>query len=150
MRLLRCKEVGEIWKTMSVLELARSSRWVSRFKIFYSQRKLFLTSSSSFSTTSTANNDEGPARPAPPPIRVSLTESAGRGVFATRRIGAGDLIHTAKPLVAHPSLSTINSVCYFCLRKLKTTSQTQPVQFCDKNCKEQSKVCLFNHHPPRV
>ncbi|KAB1222428.1 Histone-lysine N-methyltransferase ATXR4 [Morella rubra] len=125
---------------MSVLELARSSRWVSRFKIFYSQRKLFLTSSSSFSTTSTANNDEGPARPAAPPIRVSLTESAGRGVFATRRIGAGDLIHTAKPLVAHPSLSAINSVCYFCLRKLKTTSQTQPLQFCDKNCKEQSKV----------
>ncbi|XP_062167369.1 histone-lysine N-methyltransferase ATXR4 isoform X1 [Alnus glutinosa] len=127
---------------MSALALGRRSRsrWVSRFKTLYSQTKLFLASSS-FSTTSIADKDEDTGRPpAPPPIRVSHTESAGRGVFATRRIGAGDLIHTAKPFVAHPSLSTIHSVCYFCLRKLQTTSRTQVVQFCNKECEEQSKV----------
>ncbi|KAE8125298.1 hypothetical protein FH972_020122 [Carpinus fangiana] len=124
---------------MSALALGRSSRWVSRFKTLYSQTKLFLASSS-FSTTSIADKDEDTGRPAPPPIRVSLTESAGRGVFATRRIGAGDLIHTAKPLVAHPSLSTIHRVCYFCLRKLQTTSRTPVVQYCNKECEEQSKV----------
>ncbi|KAG6640764.1 hypothetical protein CIPAW_09G026300 [Carya illinoinensis] len=100
---------------------------------------LFRTSSSTyFFTSSTANKSEDPVRPEPPPIRVSLTESAGRGVFATRRIGAGDLIHTARPLVAHPLLSTTHSVCYFCLRKLKATSQTQAIQFCSNECEEQS------------
>lgn len=63
--------------------------------------------------------NEKPASPGPPPIRVSITEMAGRGVFATRRMGSGDLIHTAKLLITHPSLSSIHSVCYFCLRKLK-------------------------------
>ncbi|XP_058223280.1 uncharacterized protein LOC131332997 [Rhododendron vialii] len=32
------------------------------------------------------------------PIRVPITESAGRGVFATRTIGAGELIHAANPM----------------------------------------------------
>ncbi|KAG6693961.1 hypothetical protein I3842_09G026600 [Carya illinoinensis] len=121
---------------MSALALGR---WASRFKILHSQATLFRTSSSTyFFTSSTANKSEDPVRPEPPPIRVSLTESAGRGVFATRRIGAGDLIHTARPLVAHPLLSTTHSVCYFCLRKLKATSQTQAIQFCSNECEEQS------------
>ncbi|KAF5474007.1 hypothetical protein F2P56_005949 [Juglans regia] len=125
---------------MSVLALGRrTSRWASRFKILHSQATLFRTSSSNcFFTSSTANKNEDPVRPAPPPIRVSLTESAGRGVFATRRIGSGDLVHTARPLVAHPSLSTTHSVCYFCLRKQKATSQTQAIQFCSEECEEQS------------
>lgn len=46
----------------------------------------------------------------PPPIRVSLTESAGRGVFATREIAAGELIHSATPVVVHPSLSLLDKV----------------------------------------
>ncbi|XP_041026244.1 histone-lysine N-methyltransferase ATXR4 [Juglans microcarpa x Juglans regia] len=127
---------------MSALALGRrTSRWASRFKILHSQATLFrISSSNCFFTSSTANKNEDPVRPAPPPIRVSLTESAGRGVFATRRIGAGDLIHTARPLVAHPSLSTTHSVCYFCLRKLKATSQTQAIQFCSEECEEQSMV----------
>ncbi|KAL5980716.1 hypothetical protein ACLOJK_028625 [Asimina triloba] len=45
----------------------------------------------------------------PPPIRVALTDSAGRGTFATRRIGAGDLIHTADPIVSHPSISLLSN-----------------------------------------
>ncbi|KAJ4823883.1 Histone-lysine N-methyltransferase atxr4 [Turnera subulata] len=95
---------------------------------------------SSFSTA--AAEEEKPAPPGPPPpIRVSVTESAGRGVFATRRIGAGDLIHTAKPLLTHPSLSANNAACYFCLRKLTPgESQGQTVAFCGQDCKEKAKV----------
>lgn len=126
---------------MSSSGLARTSRWVSRSKtLLHFQTKLILTSFSTDTGTADKNND--PGRPGPPPIRVLLTESAGRGVFATRRIGAGELIHTAKPVVAHPSLSKIHSVCYFCLRNLKTIcqGQTQAVQFCNEECKEKSKV----------
>ncbi|XP_068653265.1 histone-lysine N-methyltransferase ATXR4 isoform X2 [Aristolochia californica] len=88
----------------------------------------------------------------PPPIRVALTEFAGRGVFATRRIGSGDLIHTATPVVAHPSLSLLHKVCYFCLKQLgvnrnaayihaePTGNTNQRVCFCNEDCRESSKV----------
>ncbi|XP_031473621.1 histone-lysine N-methyltransferase ATXR4 [Nymphaea colorata] len=69
----------------------------------------------------TSVSEECPSAAAarPPPIRVSMTEHAGRGVFATRRINSGDLIHTAQPLVTHPALSLIDKVCYLCLKRLK-------------------------------
>ncbi|RRT82249.1 hypothetical protein B296_00002791 [Ensete ventricosum] len=90
----------------------------------------------------------------PPPIRVSLTESAGRGVFATRGIAAGELIHSAQPLVAHPSPSLLDKVCYYCLRRLQNeaspiitsipgendSSKTTACYFCSESCREQSKV----------
>ncbi|WOK92442.1 histone-lysine N-methyltransferase ATXR4 [Canna indica] len=90
----------------------------------------------------------------PPPIRVSLTESAGRCVFATRGIAAGDLIHSAKPLVTHPSASLLDEVCYYCLRRLQKeassvdasalgeneSSSTSTCYFCSESCREQSKV----------
>ena len=44
------------------------------------------------------------------PIRVGHTANAGRGVFAVRDIGHGELIHTADPLVAHPSLTSLHKV----------------------------------------
>ncbi|XP_058073810.1 histone-lysine N-methyltransferase ATXR4 isoform X2 [Magnolia sinica] len=118
----------------------------------------------SLSTTATANNNSSSKSSAlPPPIRVSLTDSAGRGTFATRRIGAGDLIHTAKPLISHPSISLILNVCYFCLKRLGMDSSaisaplegnrrtdstpTGPaldvdrrVYFCSEECRENSKV----------
>ncbi|CAL9167809.1 unnamed protein product [Musa hybrid cultivar] len=89
----------------------------------------------------------------PPPIRVSLTESAGRGVFATRGIAAGELIHSAQPLVAHPSPSLLDKVCYYCLRRLQKeaspigtsipgeneSSKTTACYFCSESCREQSK-----------
>lgn len=53
-----------------------------------------------------------------PPIRVGFTSDAGRGVFATRKIGIGEAIHTAEPLVAHPTLQNLTKVCYFCLKWL--------------------------------
>ncbi|KAJ9181226.1 hypothetical protein P3X46_009378 [Hevea brasiliensis] len=114
--------------------LFRYSRWLSSFKNPQSQKKQLLA----FSAFSSEAANE---KPRPPPIRVGLTESAGRGVFATRRIGAGDLIHTAKPIVAHPSLSGINTVCYFCLKKLNLTDfKSHSVAFCSSECEVNAKV----------
>ncbi|KAJ6382343.1 hypothetical protein OIU77_030904 [Salix suchowensis] len=117
--------------------LVRYSRYLSRFKTPHFPRCQHSTLP--FSTTTVDYNK--PSRLDPPPIRVALTESAGRGVFATRKIGAGDLIHTAKPILAHPSFSTINTVCYFCLKKLTSTEfHGKGVAFCSQECKENAKV----------
>ncbi|KAL4591765.1 hypothetical protein LXL04_004736 [Taraxacum kok-saghyz] len=80
-------------------------------------------------------------RASPPPIQVLLTESAGRGVFATRKIESGELIHTAKPVVSHPLLSSIDKVCYYCLKNTPKGSnfEAQKVLFCSEECREQAK-----------
>ncbi|MFQ6662358.1 hypothetical protein Gotur_030215 [Gossypium turneri] len=125
-----------------VLTLSCHRRWPSRFSSPYSHNLLVLFSSTATTITPPNGNESPSSGPAPPPIRVALTESTGRAVFATRRIGAGDTIHTAKPIVSHPSLSAITTVCYFCLKKINavTASQSQGVYFCSENCKESSKV----------
>ncbi|GAA0144096.1 histone modifying enzyme [Lithospermum erythrorhizon] len=74
----------------------------------------------------------------PPPIEVALTESTGRGVFATRPIGAGELIHKAKPVVSHPTISSLNSVCYYCLKKLHLAKSN--IGFCSHECEDQAKA----------
>ncbi|XP_022744359.1 histone-lysine N-methyltransferase ATXR4 isoform X1 [Durio zibethinus] len=124
------------------LTLSSYSRWLCRFKILHSQNALVAFSSTATTTTPPNENQTQSSGPAPPPIRVALTESAGRGVFATRKIRAGDTIHSAKPIVSHPSLSAIDTICYFCLKKMKpfTESQSQGVSFCCEKCKESSKV----------
>ncbi|KAL2464755.1 Histone-lysine N-methyltransferase ATXR4 [Forsythia ovata] len=113
--------------------LFRYSRWASQFK----KSPLIST------FFSAATTESQPSLPSPPPIRVGLTEYVGRSVFATRRIGTGELIHTAKPIVAHPSFSSLHNVCYFCLRKLpddKTHSEAhRTVAFCSEHCNDQSK-----------
>ncbi|XXG48467.1 hypothetical protein AAC387_Pa02g2909 [Persea americana] len=81
----------------------------------------------------------------PPPIRVAYTaDSAGRGTFATRRLRSGDLIHTADPLITHPSPSLLNKVCYFCLRRSGPSAapdETDPtVRFCGADCRQRSQV----------
>ncbi|KAF5772810.1 putative histone-lysine N-methyltransferase chromatin remodeling SET family [Helianthus annuus] len=93
-----------------------------------------------FSTTSD-HRGSNPSRPSPPPIQVLLTESAGRGVFATRSIEPGELIHTAKPFVSHPSISSIDKVCYFCLKNSvrRLGFQAPEVLFCSEECREQAK-----------
>ncbi|KAL0334254.1 UNVERIFIED_CONTAM: Histone-lysine N-methyltransferase ATXR4 [Sesamum angustifolium] len=104
-------------------------------------RKLYIATlsfPSSFSTTA--------PHPSPPPIHVGLTECAGRGVFASRRISAGELIHTAQPIVSHPSLSSLHTVCYFCLRKLPSLQASQTVSFCSTQCEQQSKVTFLTIH----
>ncbi|KAG5555472.1 hypothetical protein RHGRI_006205 [Rhododendron griersonianum] len=124
-----------------MFQLVRYGRWLKNLK--KSQSNLLLGFYiSSTTTTTAARNESNPSRSSPPPIRVSLTESAGRGVFATRAIGAGELIHTAKPIVSHPSLSSTTSVCYLCLKSFRNriTSEAQGVSFCSQECEEQSKV----------
>ncbi|KAH1090426.1 hypothetical protein J1N35_017683 [Gossypium stocksii] len=125
-----------------VLTLSCYRRCPSRFSTPYSHNLLVLFSSTATTITPPNGNESPSSGPSPPPIRVALTESTGRAVFATRGIGAGDTIHTAKPIVSHPSLSAITSVCYFCLKKIDavTASQSQGVSFCSENCKESSKV----------
>lgn len=113
---------------------------ISRLQSLHLQKRQLCT---------TSTHNEKPSQLLPPPIRVALTESAGRGVFATRRIGAGDLIHTAKPVITHPTLSTLNSVCYFCLRKITSSSQHfqhHNARFCSEVCKDNAKVkwAFFN------
>ncbi|KAJ6746093.1 HISTONE-LYSINE N-METHYLTRANSFERASE SMYD3 [Salix koriyanagi] len=63
--------------------LVRYSRYLSRFKTPHFPGCQHSTPP--FSTTTVDYNK--PSRLDPPPIRVALTESAGRGVFATRKIG---------------------------------------------------------------
>jgi hypothetical protein len=103
-----------------LLRLASSSSWF---------RRPFGLLAFTFSTTSPPN---------PPPIRVSLTDSLGRAVFATRPIPTGDLIHTAEPAVCHPSLSSLHPVCYSCLATLPNLSSLSP--FCSHRCHQRSKV----------
>ncbi|KAM6547853.1 hypothetical protein CsatB_019529 [Cannabis sativa] len=129
---------------MSNWTLLRHSRCcLSRFKTQRFQKNAPLGSSFSTSDEAQADN-EIPVQAAPPPVQVQLTESSGRGVFATRRISAGELLHTAKPLVSYPSLSTIQSVCYFCLKKVKNSAvdQSPSVAFCSEKCEEQAKSFL--------
>jgi len=77
------------------------------------------------------------ASPSPPPIRVALTESVGRAVFATRPIGAADLIHTASPAVCHPYSGRAS--CYSCLAALPH-SHPPRAPFCSQHCQQRSKV----------
>lgn len=123
-----------------------SRRSASQFKILRRQPNPVVASHHFTTTTSGCDAESQPTRVAsPPPIQVGFTESSGRGVFATRRIGAGELIHTAKPIVSHPSLSSLHTVCYFCLRKLRNQNQSraQNVSFCSEECREQSRVWLI-------
>ncbi|XP_078429907.1 SET domain protein 38 isoform X2 [Wolffia australiana] len=77
----------------------------------------------------------------PPPIHVSITEEAGRGVFASRPIGAGDVIHTASPVVAHPSPSLLSKVCFYCLRRSCGGSRDLRY-FCSDECRMKSEGFL--------
>ncbi|TYK25375.1 histone-lysine N-methyltransferase ATXR4 isoform X1 [Cucumis melo var. makuwa] len=129
-------------REMAPCSLLRFGRWISRFKFPYSQANPF-SSLSPFSSSAGLRDADSAAPGGPPPIRVSLTDSVGRGVFATRKIGAGELIHTAKPLVAHPSPSSIHYVCYFCLRKLERNANVDSdarASFCSEECEQHSKV----------
>lgn len=121
-----------------MLPLLRSRRFAHRC---FPQSKLLLTSYFSTTTGIRHASKSKPSRPSPPPIQVLLTESAGRGVFATRNIEPGELIHTAKPLVSHPSLSSIDGVCYFCLKNIPRGSdiEAQKELFCSEECRDQAK-----------
>lgn len=133
--------------------LVRIRRQAIHLKNLHHSHFKTLSFLSSFSTSASesapTDSEWTPARYTPPPVGVALTENAGRAVFASRRIVAGELIHTAKPLVSHPSFSLIHSVCYFCLRRLpkpdSSSEASQTVSFCCKQCEEQSKVTIITH-----
>ncbi|XP_061351925.1 histone-lysine N-methyltransferase ATXR4 [Gastrolobium bilobum] len=110
-----------------------ASRFITPFHHF--------TFSFSFTTATTTSPPQHHHRTTPPPIRVALTDSVGRAVFATRPIAAGDLIHTAKPALCHPSPSAVHTVCYSCLAKLanRTNSEPQRVSFCSQDCERRCK-----------
>ncbi|KAG0558058.1 hypothetical protein KC19_10G001400 [Ceratodon purpureus] len=85
------------------------------------------------------------------PIRVGHTANAGRGVFAVRDIDLGELIHTADPVVAHPSLASLHKACYFCLKGIRrSVSYTESAvaasategspTFCSSTCEESAQV----------
>ncbi|KAL0728523.1 hypothetical protein Bca4012_024616 [Brassica carinata] len=123
---------------MSRFALGRYSRYISRLKPLPHLNNPLL-----FSSSATSNRVDAACQTGPPPIRVGLTESAGRAVFATRRIGCGDLIHTAKPVLTCPSLLSLDSVCYLCLKKLMGSSakfQDRGVSYCSQECQDNAKV----------
>lgn len=122
---------------MSRFALGRYNRYLSRLKPLPHLNKPLL-----FSSTATSSQDGAACQTGPPPIRVGLTESAGRAVFATRRINSGDLIHTAKPVLACPSLLSLDSVCYLCLKKLVGSAKFEDrgVSYCSQECQDNAKV----------
>uniref|UniRef100_A0A453SJF8 FLZ-type domain-containing protein n=2 Tax=Triticinae TaxID=1648030 RepID=A0A453SJF8_AEGTS len=77
----------------------------------------------------------------PPPVRVALTDSAGRGVFATRPIATGEVLHSAQPLVTHPSRSLFHEVCYRCLKRKagKGDDSRGDCYFCSDACREHAE-----------
>lgn len=120
------------------------TRWTSRLNKFHPKIKEqpLAPSFTSVRTSSAGNESQLGQSSSRPPIQVGFTESAGRGVFATRRIEAGELIHTAKPIISHPSLPYLHSVCYFCLKKLPNIIPSQiddGVVFCSEECRKQSE-----------
>ncbi|XP_058215697.1 uncharacterized protein LOC131326829 [Rhododendron vialii] len=73
-------------------------------------------------------------------VTVPTTESAGRGVFATRAIGAGELIHAATPIV---SFSLYNNEC---LLFVPQKSQKHN-HICSQDCEEKSKIIMEKERP---
>ncbi|KAI6696576.1 hypothetical protein NL676_016695 [Syzygium grande] len=107
----------------------------------FASAALLRLASLSSSTSAGSRGAHSPARPGPPPIRVGLTESAGRGVYAARRIGSGELIHTAEPVVSHPSLHSLHAVCYSCLSKVNSSrSPARAASFRSDDCRARSQV----------
>ena len=75
-----------------------------------------------------ASSSTGPTHPNPawiaewtegvPGVFVGWTEGSGRGLYASRAMRAGEVVHRATPLVAHPTLANLSGVCYDCLGRL--------------------------------
>ena len=58
-------------------------------------------------------------------VLVGHTERSGRGVYASRDFAAGEVIHRAQPLVAHPTLANLRTSCYHCLKPLSAVPSDQ-------------------------
>ncbi|XP_042002417.1 histone-lysine N-methyltransferase ATXR4-like [Salvia splendens] len=126
--------------------LLRFSRQAFDFKTLHHRRAgapPFLSSFSNSATESAgAASEPKPPPYIPPLIGIQLTKHAGRGAFALQRIASGEVLHSARPILAHPSLSMINCVCYYCLRRLPKrgrTTEAHTVSFCSEQCEQTSK-----------
>lgn len=62
------------------------------------------------------------------PVFVGQTPTSGRGLYANRAITAGELIHTATPVVAHPTLGNLKTSCYHCLAPLSARRKQEWVR----------------------
>ncbi|XP_041999262.1 histone-lysine N-methyltransferase ATXR4-like [Salvia splendens] len=127
--------------------LLRFSRQAFDLKTLHHRRagaQPFLSSFSNSATESAgAASEPKPPPYIPPLIGIQLTKHAGRGAFALQRIASGEVLHSARPILAHPSLSMINCVCYYCLRRLPkrggTAEAHHTVSFCSEQCEQTSK-----------
>jgi hypothetical protein len=52
------------------------------------------------------------------PVFVGQTATSGRGLYATRAVVRGEVVLRAAPLVAHPTLDNLGTVCCACLGRL--------------------------------
>ena len=59
------------------------------------------------------------------PVFVGQTETSGRGLYASRAIASGEVIHAAVPIVAHPTLRNLKTHCYHCLRELRARARAR-------------------------
>lgn len=55
----------------------------------------------------------------------SRAAGGGRGAFAARLIGEGEVILHTPPLVSHPAPECLHSVCYLCLRRVEGEQRRQ-------------------------
>lgn len=85
------------------------------------------------------------------PIRVGYTAKAGRGVFAVRDIADGELIHTADPVVAHPSIQSMHKVFIIIIPQNILTNGclskcTLGARFCFQVFGRATSILMTNQH----
>ncbi|XP_057768729.1 histone-lysine N-methyltransferase ATXR4 [Salvia miltiorrhiza] len=126
--------------------LFRFSRQAFDLKTLHRRRAGTLPFPSSFSSSATespAASEPEPPPYIPPPVGLARTKHVGRALFAIQPLAAGELLHIATPVILHPSLSMINCVCYYCLRRLPkrdgTAEAPHTVSFCSQRCEQDSK-----------
>jgi hypothetical protein len=102
---------------MATVRMSPSPRHASPRSCSVVDRPTCFASSLGLSTSATPNLD---AMVQGLPVVIGQTEASGRGVYAARRIPAGEVVHKAQPLVAHPTLDNLDKVCYHCLARLPT------------------------------
>mmetsp|Transcript_25258 Transcript_25258/g.47756 ORF Transcript_25258/g.47756 Transcript_25258/m.47756 type:complete len:320 (-) Transcript_25258:200-1159(-) len=86
-------------------------------------------------------------------VEIKQTDGAGRGLFAKHPVLAGAVFQRVDPVVAHPTLSSMDTVCYHCLQPRlipgvpSTESSRFRPEFCGPECEEVamgSYMCVQN------
>ncbi|KID87988.1 MYND finger family protein [Metarhizium guizhouense ARSEF 977] len=73
-----------------------------------------------------------------PPIEIRPHPSKHRALHATQPFKPSQIIHTFHPLILHPSLSQLASVCTHCLRSgsPRACSRCRAVYYCNTSCQQ--------------